>query len=48
MNAGRKEAEAERSHGAPLETDAGTLASKPQPRGNTQINRYGLNQDVKS
>ena len=27
-----------RSHVSPPETDAGTLPSKPQPRGNTQIN----------
>ena len=24
------------------------LASKPQPRGNTQINRNGLNKDIRS
>ena len=39
QNAGKKEVEAERSHVALLETDAGTLAVKPQLRGDTQINR---------
>ena len=43
LNAGRKEAESERSHVAPLETDAGTLTGKLQPSGDTQINRNGLN-----
>ena len=43
QNAGRKEEELERSHGALPETDVGTLASKPQPHGDTQINRNGLN-----
>ena len=28
------------------ETDVETLAGKPQPHGNTQINRNGLNSDV--
>ena len=36
---GRKKAESERSHVAQSET----LASKPQPRGDKQINRNGLN-----
>ena len=43
LNAGRKEAESERSHGALPETDAITLAGKPQSCGNTQINGDGLN-----
>ena len=38
-----RRAESGRSHVVPLETDAGTLAGKPQPRGNTQINKNGLN-----
>ena len=42
LNAGRKEVESERSHVAPLEPD-GTLPGKPQPCGDTQINRNGLN-----
>ena len=36
------EAESVISHVAPLETDTGTLPGKPQPRGDTQINGYGL------
>ena len=40
LNGGRKEVESERSPTAPPETNAGTLVSKSQPRGNTQINRY--------
>ena len=43
QNAGRKEEELERSHVAPPETDARTLASKPQPHGDTQTNRNELN-----
>ena len=43
MNAGRKEAESERSHVAPPETDDGTLAGKSQPRDDIQINTNGLN-----
>ena len=42
LNAGKKEAESERSHVALLETDARILPGKPQPRGNTQISRNGL------
>ena len=42
LNAGRKDAELERSHVAPLEQE-GTLPSKPQPCGDTQINGDGLN-----
>ena len=41
LNAGRKKAESERKHVVPLET-ARTLPSKPQPRGDTQINGNGL------
>ena len=41
-NAGRKDAESERSCVAPQEQD-GALAGKPQPRGDTQITRNGLN-----
>ena len=43
LNVGRKEAESKKSHVAMPETDARTLNGKPQPRGNTQINRNGLN-----
>ena len=42
LNAGKKEVESDRSQVAPLEPGK-TLASKPQPRGDTQINRNGLN-----
>ena len=42
LNAGRKKVESVRSHVVPLETDAGTLPSKPKPRGDTQINGDGL------
>ena len=42
LNAGRKEAESERSHVALPLTDSGTLPDKPQPCGNTQINGDGL------
>ena len=47
LNDGRKKVEAERSHLPYPETDAGTLPSKPQPHSNTQINRSGLNYDVR-
>ena len=40
LNAGRRKAESERSNVASLEPD-GTLCSKPQPRGDTQINGDG-------
>ena len=41
---GERKAESERSHVAPPETDARqNLVSKPQPCGDTQINRNGLN-----
>ena len=39
---GERKEESERSHAALPDTD-GTLPSKPQPHGNTQINRNGLN-----
>ena len=42
MNDGRKEAESRRSHVSLPETDTGTLAGKPQTRGDTQMNRDGL------
>ena len=42
VNAGRKEAESERSHVSLPEPDE-TLPSKPQPHSNTQITRNGLN-----
>ena len=42
MNDGKKKAESERSHVAPLETDTRTLPGKPQPHGDIQINRDGL------
>ena len=42
MNAERKEEELERNHVAPPEPD-GTLAGKPQPHGDTQIDRNGVN-----
>ena len=44
QNAGRKEAESERSHVVLLEPE-GTLAGKPCD--NTQINRNELNSDVR-
>ena len=40
-HAGRKEAEAEKSHG--IIRDGKTLAGKPLPCGDTQITRSGLN-----
>ena len=43
LNTERKKVESKRSHVALSEMDAGTLPSKPQPRGNTQINKNGLN-----
>ena len=43
LNAGRKKVESERNHVALLETDAKTLAGKPQQCGDTQINRNELN-----
>ena len=43
LNTGRKEAESERSHVALPEIDSRTFPGKPQPRGNAQINRNGLN-----
>ena len=42
LEAGKKKAKSERSHVAPLEPDR-TLAGKPQPCDDTQINRNGLN-----
>ena len=44
LNARRKNAESERTHVTPPETDFGqNLVSKPQPCGDTQITRNGLN-----
>ena len=43
LNAGRKEAESERSHVSLPKIDARTLADKSQPHGDTQINRNGIN-----
>ena len=40
---GERRTESGISHIAPPETDVGTLAGKPQPRGDTDINRNGLN-----
>ena len=43
LNAGRRKAESrERSHVALLEPE-GSLPGKPQPHGNTQITKNGLN-----
>ena len=42
QNIGRKEMKSERDHVVLLEPDR-TLPGKPQPRGNTQITRNGLN-----
>ena len=42
LNAGRKEAESERGHVAAKGKECYNLNGKPQPRGNTQINRNGL------
>ena len=39
---GKRRVESERSHVALPEMDVRTLASKPQPRGDTQINRDRL------
>ena len=39
---GKRKAESESSNVALLEPD-GTLAGKSQPRGDTQVNRNGLN-----
>ena len=49
QHAGRKEAESKRGDMDPLpETDAGqNLAEKLLPRGDIQINRNVLNQDVR-
>ena len=44
---GERRAESERSYVAPLEPD-GTLAGKPQPRGDIQRDRNGLNYICKS
>ena len=43
LNAGRKKVESKRSDVAPPETDTRTLPNKPQPRGDTQIAKIGLN-----
>ena len=43
LNAGKKKGRVRRRPVAPLETDARTLAGKPQSCGDTQINRNGLN-----
>ena len=37
-----RKAESERCHVAPPETESRTLAHKPQPHGNTKINRNGF------
>ena len=42
---GKRRVESERSHVALPEPD-GTLPGKPQLRGDTQITRNGLNQDI--
>ena len=47
LSAGKNEVELEGSHVALTETDAGTLASKPQPYDDSQINRNGLNEYVR-
>ena len=43
LNTGRKKVESKTSHVAPPKTDAETIPSKPQPRGDKQINGDGLN-----
>ena len=47
LNAGRKETESRRRHLAPTETDARIFPGKPLPRGDIQINKIGLNEDVR-
>ena len=42
-NAGKKKTESGESHVAPPKTDTRTSSGKPQPHGNTQINRNGVN-----
>ena len=43
----KREGRVRRSHVAPQETDAGwNLASKPQPSGDTQINKNELTKDI--
>ena len=42
LNAGRKKEESGRNHVALLELDE-ILVNKPQPHGDTKINRNGLN-----
>ena len=46
LNTGRKKVEPGRCHVAPLDTDTGTLPSKTQSRGDTQINGDGLILDM--
>ena len=43
---GERRAESERSYVAPTVRDARTLAVNPKPRGDTQINRDGLDKDM--
>ena len=45
LNAGKRRVESERSHVAPPKQD-GNFPSKPQPHGDTQITRNGLNKDI--
>ena len=48
LNAGEREGGVRRSCVAPQETDAGwNIAGKPQPSGDTQINRNGLTKDIR-
>ena len=42
LNAGRKEAESERSHATSPETGTRTFPGKPHLHGNTKINKSGL------
>ena len=44
---GERRAESERSHVPPPEIDIETFPGKPQPCGDTQIKRNGLNSDVR-
>ena len=43
LKTGEKKGGVKRHHVVPLETDAKTLAGKPQPHSDTQINRSELN-----
>ena len=47
LHAGRKKGRVREKTWSLLRQTLGTLAGKPQPHGHTQINRNGLNSDVR-